>query len=91
MGTTIVSVKYEDRYIPKTFSGKAYSYITTIPLQVGDLVVAPTSSGEKIARVSKINVPESKVIFIKEYLKLITEKIDKHKYLQKNQIHKDAA
>ena len=36
--TNIVSVKYEDRYMPKTFSGKAYSYITAIPLEVGDLV-----------------------------------------------------
>ena len=44
--TNIVSVKYEDRYMPKTFSGKAYSYITAIPLEVGDLVVAPTSYGD---------------------------------------------
>ena len=91
METNIVSVKYEDRYTPKTFSGRAYSYITTIPLEVGDLVVAPTSYGEKIARVSEINVPESKVLLIKPMLKLITDKIDKKKYLQENQIHKEAA
>lgn len=91
METNIVSVKYEDRYMPKTFSGKAYSYITAIPLEVGDLVIAPTSSGEKIARVSEINVPESKVLLIKPMLKLIIDKIDKKKYLQESQIQKEAA
>lgn len=91
METNIISVKYEDRYMPKTFSGKSYSYITAIPVKVGDLVVAPTSSGEKIARVSEINVPESKVLLIKPMLKLITDKIDKQKYLQENQVQKEAA
>ena len=91
METNIVSVKYEDRYMPKTFSGKSYFYITAITLKVGDLVVAPTSSGEKIARVSEINVPESKVLLIKPMLKLIIDKIDKKKYLQESQIQKEAA
>lgn len=89
--TNIISVKYEDKYTPKTFSGRPYSYVTAIPLSVGDLVVAPTAYGEKVARVSEINVPESRVIFIKAQLKLITEKIDKQKYLQENQIQKEAA
>ena len=91
METNIVSVKYEDRYMPKTFSGRAYTYITAIPLQVGDLVVAPTSYGEKIARVSEINIPELKIEFMKASLKLITEKIDRDKYLQDNTIKKEAA
>ena len=30
MGTNIVSVKYEDKYNNKTFSGKAYTYVKTI-------------------------------------------------------------
>ena len=89
--TNIVSVKYEDRYMPKTFSGKTYSYITAIPLEVGDLVVAPTSYGEKIARVSAINIPEFQVEFMKANLKLITEKIDRQKYLQEDKISKEAA
>ena len=91
METNIVSVKYEDRYSPKIFSGKAYSYLTAIPLEVGDLVVAPTSYGEKIARVSQINIPEFKLEFMKANLKLITEKIDKQKYLQEDKIFKEAA
>lgn len=86
MKTNIVNVKYEDRYSPKTFSGKAYSYFTAIPLEVGDLVVAPTAYGEKIARVSVIDIPEFKTEFMQASLKLITEKIDKQKYLEEDKI-----
>ena len=93
--TNLVNVKYEDKYAPKTFGGRAYTYMTAIPLEVGDLVVAPTSFGnkivDKIARVSEINVPHSKVMFMESQLKLLTEKIDKQKYLQKNEIQKEAA
>lgn len=91
METNIISVKYEDKYMPKTFSGKAYSYYTTIDVEVGDLVIAPTASGDKIARVSEINVPEYKIENIKPYLKLITDKIDKNKYLQATEILVEAA
>lgn len=89
--SNIISVKYEDKYMPKTFSGKAYSYYTAIDVEVGDLVIAPTASGDKIARVSEINVPEYKIENIKPYLKLITDKIDKNKYLQATEILVEAA
>lgn len=91
METNIISVKYEDKYMPKTFSGKAYSYYTAIDVEVGDLVIAPTASGNKIARVSEINVPEYKIENIKPYLKLITDKIDKNKYLQATEVLVEAA
>lgn len=91
METNIISVKYEDKYMPKTFSGKAYSYYTAIEIEVGDLVVAPTSNGDKIARVSEINIPEFKVEQIKPYLKLITDKIDKEKYLQTDEVLREVA
>lgn len=91
METNIISVKYEDNYEPKTFSGKSYSYYTAIEVKVGDLVIAPTAYGDKIARVSEINIPEFKVENIKPYLKLITEKIDKEKYLQINEVSRKAA
>ena len=91
MQTNIISVKYEDKFMPKTFSGKAYSYYSAIDVDVGDLVIAPTASGDKIARVSKINIPEYKVEMIKSYLKIITTKIDKTKYLQNNQVMEEAA
>lgn len=84
METNIVSVKYEDNYTPKVFGGRSYCYYTAIPLQVGDLVVAPTAYGEKIARVSEINIDEWKIENIKSFLKLIVEKIDREKYLQED-------
>lgn len=89
--SNIISVKYEDKYMPKTFSGKAYSYYAAIDVEVGDLVIAPTASGDKIARVSEINVPEYKIENIKPYLKLITDKIDKNKYLQATEVLVEAA
>lgn len=91
METNIISVKYEDNYMPKTFCGKAYSYYTAIPVEVGDLVIAPTANGDKIARVSEIDIPEYKVEFFKSSLKLITDKIDREKYLQSNEILKEVA
>lgn len=82
MNTNIVNVKYEDQYNEKTFSGKEYSYFTEIKLSIGDIVKAPTQYGLKIARVSKINIPEEKIINIKPYMRVITKKIDKEKYLR---------
>lgn len=89
--SNIISVKYEDKYEPKTFSGKAYSYYSNINVAVGDLVIAPTVSGDKIARVSEINIPEYKVEMIKPYLKTIENKIDKEKYLQETEVLVEAA
>lgn len=87
----IISVKYEDNYEPKTFGGKAYSYYTIIDVKVGDLVIAPTASGDKIARISETNIPEYKIEMIKPYLKTITTKINKAQYIHNNQIKKEAA
>lgn len=89
--TNIISVKYEDKFKPKTFCGKAYSYYTAIDVKVGDLVIAPTATGDKIARVSEIHIPDERVIMIKPYLKLITDKIDKTQYIEKNQVMKNTA
>ena len=91
MRTNIVSVKYEDEYTPKTFNGRTYSYYTNINLNVGDIVVAPTKNGDKIARVSEINIPEYKVEMIKFYLKTIEKKLDKNKYLYQNDVLQEVA
>lgn len=91
MKTNIISVKYEDNYMPKTFGGKSYSYYTNIDVNVGELVIAPVASGDKIARVSEINIPEYKVENIKPYLKTIKYKIDKEEYLQTDRIQKEVA
>lgn len=90
MKTNIISVKYEDKFIPKTFGGKAYNYYSAINVEVGDLVIAPTASGNKIARVSEINIAEDRVLMIKPYLKLITDRIDKNTYLQTSEVLKVA-
>lgn len=87
METNIISVKYEDSYEPKTFRGKAYSYYTRKKVKVGDLVIAPTAYGEKIARVTEINIPAYRVEMIKPYLRTIEQIIDKKAYLQMDQIN----
>lgn len=86
MNTNIISVKYEDKFSPKTFSGRAYSYITQVDVEIGDLVIAPTTYGDKIARVSEINIPEARIDNIKDFLKVITYKINKNEYLYNNQV-----
>ena len=91
METNIISVKYESNYTSKVFEGKSYSYYSSVDVTVGDLVVAPTAHGDKIARVSEINIPEEKIQLIKPYLKTITLKIDKEKYLQLDQVLEEAA
>ena len=91
METNIISVKYEDNQEPKTFGGKAYSYYINKKVEVGDLVIAPTAYGDKIARVSEINIPEHKIEMIKPYLKTITQTIDKEIYLQADTIQEKAA
>lgn len=91
METNIISVKYEDNFEPKTFGGKAYSYYTVTKVEVGDLVIAPTAYGDKIARVSEINIPEEKIESIKPYLKTIKLRIDKQKYLETDEVLQEAA
>jgi len=88
METNIISVKYEDIYHPKTFNGKAYHYYTNKKVEVGDLVIAPTTFGEKIARVSEINIPIHKIEMMKQYLKTITQTIEKEAYLMTDEKHK---
>ena len=91
METNIISVKYEDNFMPKTFCGKAYSYYTNKRVEVGDLVIAPTAYGDKIAIVSEINIPEHKIEKIKPFLKTIKSKINVEKYIQDNEVLEEVA
>ena len=92
MRTNLISVKYEDDIVPKTFKGKAYTYYTNVFVKVGDLVIAPTAFGDKIARVSEINIQEEKIKDeIKPYLKTIIGKIDKEKYIETSKVLTEAA
>ena len=84
MHKNIIGVKYKSIYNPKWFDGRMYSYYTNLPVKVGDLVLAPTDYGEKIARVSETNIPEHMLKFDISKLKSIEKKIDKYKYLKSN-------
>ena len=81
MDTNIIKVKYEDAFAPKTFGGKAYSYYTDVSVEIGDFVIAPTAFGEKVARVSEINIPTSDIENIKDKLKTITTRLNKEDFL----------
>lgn len=91
MENNIISVKYESDYTPKVFEGKAYSYYTSINVLVGDFVLAPTIFGDKVARVTEINIPESKIEAIKPYVKMVKHKVNKAKFLQEHIILEEVA
>ncbi len=91
METNIISVKYEDNFIPRTFGGKAYSYFTNVPVEVGDLIEAPTKYGVKIAKVIRVDIPEQEIEKIRPYMKTITRKINRERYLDFAEILEDAA
>ena len=82
----IISVKYEDNFMPKTFSGKAYNYYTNKKVEIGDLVIAPTAYGKKVAIVSEIDIPKWRVENVRKCLKIIVQIIDKKAYLQTDKI-----
>lgn len=90
MQTNVIAVKYENQFVPRTFGGKSYSYYTNKELKVGDIVEAPTKHGLNIARVSKINIPEEEIKEIKPYMKTITKKIDRDRYLNFAEIREAA-
>lgn len=91
MKTNIVAVKYEDDFFPRTFNGKDYSYYTDKNLLVGDIVEAPTKYGSKIAKVTRINIPEEEIEKIKPFMRKITKKINKDRYFNFAEILEDVA
>ncbi len=91
METNIIAVKYEDKFIPRTFGGKSYSYFTNLNVNIGDIVEAPTQYGTSIARVTRINVPVVEIQNIKQYMKVITKKLNKERYLNFAEILEDVA
>lgn len=86
-----IYVKYEDEHWPRTFGGKEYSYYTDLQLEVGDLVEAPTKYGTSIAKVTRINIPEEEIKDIIPYIKNITKKINKERFIYYSEIVEDAA
>lgn len=86
-----IYVKYEDEHWPRTFGGKEYSYYTDLKLEVGDLVKAPTKYGTSIAKVTKINVSQEEIKCIIPYIKNITKKINKERFIYYSEIVEDVA
>ena len=56
MKKKIVGVRFQNSWNEK-FSGKAYHYFSVIPLEVGDMVIAPTKNSESIAQVCEVDMP----------------------------------
>jgi len=70
--TKIVEIQYVKE--GGSLSLGRYTYLTTLSLHVGDMVVCPTSRGSINGRVFAVDVPESKVDErIMPMLKTITE------------------
>lgn len=56
-----VSVQYQKKDSQEVFSGREYTYIDGLGLMKGDMVVAPTAKGDRIAMVVKVGIPESDI------------------------------
>ncbi len=91
METNIITVKYEDDFFPRTFNGRDYSYFIELKVSVGDLVIAPTKYGTKIAKVTRINVSEEEIEKIRPFMKKITQKLNKDRYINFNEILEEVA
>lgn len=86
-----IYVKYEDEFNRGVFAGKLYSYYTNLDLNVGDLVEAPTKFGMSIAKVSEVNVSEEKVRNIIPFMKEITRKINKDRFINYGEVLDEAS
>lgn len=82
----IVGVKYEDKFKKQTFSGREYSYYSDIEdIKVGDVVEVPTRYGKSIAQVVRTNIDEKEIEKIKDYMKIITKRIEKEEFFSKGE------
>ena len=73
MESKIVEIQFESRLNPGTFAGKEYSYIADIPVNVGDIVKAPTRNGVGTALVRRVDVPITEIQCRVGELRHITE------------------
>lgn len=87
----IITVKYEDDFFPRTFNGRDYSYFIEQNVSVGDIVIAPTKYGEKIAKVTRVNIQEKEIENIRPFMRKITKKLNKDRYINFNEILEEVA
>lgn len=60
MEKTIVGIQYKNKRTGE-FDGRMYNYFCTLPVKIGDVVIAPTANGNSVAMIREVNVPESKI------------------------------
>ena len=87
----IITVKYEDNFFPRTFNGRDYSYFTEKKVSIGDIVIAPTKYGKKIAKVTRVNIQEKEIENIRPFMRKITKKLNKDRYINFNEILEEVA
>jgi len=56
-----VKVCYQIKDEPGVYGMQAFTYQTDLPLRVGDVVIAPTRYGDRVARVHQTNVPDGEI------------------------------
>lgn len=56
----IVQVQFKNRFSGQ-YSGREYTYIADIPVQVEDIVKVPAGNGTSEAKIVRVDVPESEI------------------------------
>lgn len=69
----IIKVAFEDRQHPGAFKPGGYTYVSEIPVKLGDVVIAPTKFGKNRAKVVALDVPPSEYAAFADRLRHITE------------------
>lgn len=72
MQNGVVAVRFQNKHTGE-FTGNEYSYITAIPLKVGQLVNVRTKYGVSLAKITRVNVDPMQIpLQIRNALKTIT-------------------
>jgi len=69
----IIKVAFEDRQHPGAFKPGGYTYVSEIPVKLGDVVIAPTKFGKNRAKVVALDVPPAEYAAFADRLRHITE------------------
>ena len=75
MQTPYVWVQFRSKTRSSVFGGPCYTYIADTPLEVGDIVKAPTKYGDQEAFVCRVDVPEAVAARFHGELRHITEPV----------------
>lgn len=72
----IVSVQFQSKSAPGKFAGREYSYYSKVPLEVGDIILAPAKNGATPVRVCRVDIPESEINDnVRPFTRTIEEKV----------------